>query len=108
MFTQTELYKSICKGDPDAVFKALNYYCPYSGVMTGEDLNIRDTVTGGTYLHLIMQKADLFKDPPTVTVIYGMACMGIEVDAKDDDGNTCLHLVVKKEGAYRILIALMR
>lgn len=108
MFTQTELYKSICKGDPDGVFKALNYYCPYSGVMTGEDLNIRDTVTGGTYLHLIMQKAELFKDPPTVTVIYGMACMGIEVDAKDDDGNTCLHLVVKKEGAYRILIALMR
>lgn len=108
MFTQTQLYKSICDEDAEGVFKALNFYCPYSGVVTGEDLNIRDTVTGGTYLHLIMQKAESFQEPSTVTIIYGMACMGIEVDAKDDDGNTCLHLVVSKEGAYRILIALMR
>ncbi|CAI9733959.1 Ankyrin repeat [Octopus vulgaris] len=107
-FMETNLYKAIKRGNPSGVFDTLNEYCVYSESMTGADLNIMDPYTGGSYLHLMIENAHLFKDPPTVTVIYGMACMGINIDAQDFEGNTCLHNVMEKEGAYRILVALMR
>ncbi|GAB1605030.1 uncharacterized protein LOC115220444 [Argonauta hians] len=107
-YTDTNLYKAIKRGNPAEVFDTLNEYCVYSDSLTGENLNLKDPSTGGSYLHLMIDNCHLFMEPPTVTVIYGMACMGIDIDVQDYEGNTCLHKVISKKGAYRILVALMR
>jgi hypothetical protein len=73
----------------------------------GRDVNFRDG-KGRTYLHVVAELADKFRDPRAVPVVYQLCVSGISVDAVNLDGDTCLHLVVRIEGTFRIIIALLR
>ena len=73
----------------------------------GRDVNFRDE-SGRSYLHVVAEHADKFRDPRAVPVVYQLCVAGIDVDAKNADGDTCLHMVVKREGTYRIIVALLR
>ena len=73
----------------------------------GRDVNFRDG-KGRSYLHVVAENADKFRDQRAVPVVYQLCVSGINVDAVTVDGDTCLHLVVRREGCYRIVIALLR
>ena len=73
----------------------------------GRDVNFKDD-KHRTYLHVVAENVEKFRDQRAVPVVYQLCVSGIDVDAKNIDGDTCLHLVVKHEGTYRIIIALLR
>ncbi|XP_071118452.1 putative ankyrin repeat protein RF_0381 [Haliotis cracherodii] len=99
----TKLYKSIINDDLDQiVLQMLNY------VRGGGDMNVCDGVTGETFMHHVINHVHKFMDPKTVSLLYLLACKPIDLNAQDSDGNTALHKVVRKKGAYRAMVALIR
>lgn len=99
----TKLYKSIINDDLDQiVLQMLNY------VRGGGDMNVCDGVTGETFMHHVINHVHKFMDPKTVSLLYLVACKPIDLNAQDSDGNTALHKVVRKKGAYRAMVALIR
>lgn len=100
---KTKLYKTISSGSPDAVMKSLWDY-----LKSGKDVNIRDEESGGTLLHLLVDYGERFCEPDTIQAIYMMVCKDIDIDARDTDGETALHKVMRKKGTYRIMMAIIR
>ncbi|XP_067666645.1 putative ankyrin repeat protein RF_0381 [Haliotis asinina] len=99
----TKLYKSIISDDIDQiVLHLLNY------VRGGGDMNICDSVTGETFIHHVINHVHRFMDPKTVSLLYLLACKPIDLNAQDCNGDTALHKVVRKNGAYRAMVALIR
>jgi len=102
-FRKSKLYKSIVNGTPDTVMKSLWEY-----LKTGKDVNLKDETTGETLLHLLISYGERFSSPQTIQAIYMLVCKDIDIDAQDDKGETGLHKVMRKKGAYRIMMALVR
>ncbi|KAK6180377.1 hypothetical protein SNE40_012545 [Patella caerulea] len=100
---KSKIYKLIINGNREALVKGMMEY-----LRSGKSPNIRDPETGGNLLHHIVDNADRFMDPETLTLVYMLACKDVEIDAQDNDGNTSLHKTVKVKGAHRLLIALIR
>ena len=73
----------------------------------GREVNLKDA-GGRTFLHHIAINADKFSPAQAVPVVYQLALAGIDLNAKDEDGDTAMHKLVKYEGAHRLLIALIR
>ena len=74
---------------------------------SGRDVNIRDP-EGRTFLHYVLDHVGKFREPRAVSVVYQLGLAGIDVDARNEAGETCLHRVVRAEGAWRVLVALIR
>ncbi|KAL5005264.1 hypothetical protein ScPMuIL_018720 [Solemya velum] len=100
---KTKLYKVLMSGSPEAIMKAMMDY-----LGSGKNVNLRDEMTGGTLLHLMVEHGERFCSARTVPLIYMLACKDVDVDTQDDAGETGLHKVMRKRGCYRILVALMR
>ncbi|XP_052794687.1 uncharacterized protein LOC128227844 isoform X2 [Mya arenaria] len=98
-----KLFKIIQTGTTEMILKALMDY-----LKSGKDPNIRDEVTGGTLLHLIIENGDKFITGQTVSGVYMLVCKDIDIDAQDNLGETGLHKAMRINGGYRIIIALMR
>ncbi|XP_045216690.2 uncharacterized protein LOC123566547 isoform X1 [Mercenaria mercenaria] len=98
-----KLFKIIQTGTTEAILKALMDY-----LKSGKDPNIRDDVTGGTLLHLIVEHGDRFITGQTVSGVYMLVCKDIDIDARDNMGETGLHKAMRIKGGYRIILALMR
>lgn len=98
-----KLFKVIQTGTTEAILKALMDY-----LKSGKDPNVRDEVSGGTLLHLIVEHGDKFITGQTVSGVYMLVCKDIEIDAQDNLGETGLHKAMRIKGAYRIILALMR
>ncbi|KAL5004081.1 hypothetical protein ScPMuIL_017537 [Solemya velum] len=77
-------------------------------IMSGKDINLKDISTGDNYIHLIAELPDKFSDAYGVTVIYMMCCRGIDLDHRNKKGQAPIHMVVRKHGAYRFMVALAR
>lgn len=90
-------------GSSESVMKNLWEY-----LKSGKDVNIKDEVSGGTLLHLLVENGERFCSPETVQAVYMLVCKDIEIDAQDTSGDTGLHKVMRKKGAYRIMMALVR
>lgn len=90
-------------GTPDAVMKTLWDY-----LNSGKDVNMMDETSGETLLHLLVRHGERFCSPETIPPIYMLVCKDVDIDAQDNDGQTALHLVMRKKGAYRIMMALVR
>lgn len=71
------------------------------------DLRIKNC-TGGTFLHAAVDFPEKFNDPRALPAIYALCLSGIDVNAQDGDGDTALHKAVRREGVWRIVIALLR
>lgn len=97
------MYKIIQTGTTEAILKALMDY-----LKSGKDPNIRDEVSGGTLLHLIVENGDRFITGQTVSGVYMLVCKDIDIDAQDNMGETGLHKAMRINGGYRIIMALMR
>lgn len=98
-----KLFKIIQNGTTEAILKALMDY-----LKGGKDPNIRDDVTGGTLLHLIVEHGDRFITGQTVSGVYMLVCKDIDIDAQDNRLETGLHKAMRIKGGYRIIMALMR
>lgn len=98
-----KLFKIIQTGTTEAILKALMDY-----LKSGKDPNIRDEVTGGTLLHLIVEHGDRFITGQTVSGVYMLVCKDIDIDAQDNVGETGLHKAMRIYGGFRIIMALMR
>lgn len=98
-----KLFKVIQTGTTEAILKALMDY-----LKSGKDPNVRDEVSGGTLLHLIVEHGDKFITGQTVSGVYMLVCKDIDIDAQDNLGETGLHKAMRIKGAYRIILALMR
>lgn len=100
---KTKIYKLIATGNKDAVIKAM-----YDYLKSGKSPNTRDSETGGGLLHHIVSHAERFTDPDVCVVLYMLACKDVDVDLQDNVGETALHKVVRKKGAFRIMQMLLR
>ncbi|XP_052276622.1 uncharacterized protein LOC127875909 isoform X2 [Dreissena polymorpha] len=98
-----KLFKIIKTGTTEAILVALMDY-----LKSGKDPNIRDDVTGGTLLHLIIENGDRFITGQTVSGVYMLVCKDIDIDAQDNAGETGLHKALRINGGFRIIMALMR
>ncbi|XP_071118626.1 uncharacterized protein [Haliotis cracherodii] len=100
---KTKVYKLIATGNKDAVIKGM-----YDYLKSGKSPNTRDSETGGGLLHHIVSHAERFTDPDVCVVLYMLACKDVDVDLQDNVGETALHKVVRKKGAFRIMQMLLR
>ena len=102
---KTKIYNGIC--DPsvsmDTVWNMFNDF-----ILTKKNINIQDTVTGKTFLHILADNGERFTTPAGVSVVYLVASSGARLDLEDDNGDTCLHAVARVPGTYRFIRALMR
>ena len=102
---KTKIYNGIC--DPnvstDSVWNMFNDF-----LMTKKNINLQDTVTGKTFLHILADNGQRFTTPAGVIVVYLVASSGARLDIKDNEGDTCLHAVARVAGTYRFIRALMR
>ncbi|KAL3866690.1 hypothetical protein ACJMK2_043971 [Sinanodonta woodiana] len=100
---KTKLFKIIQTGTTEAILK-----CLWDYLKNGKDPNVRDEVTGGTLLHIIVENGDRFCTGQTVSGVYMLVCKDIDIDSQDNKGETALHKTMRIEGGFRILLALMR
>ncbi|XP_041369600.1 uncharacterized protein LOC121383575 [Gigantopelta aegis] len=98
----SRLYGAIESDSLDDIVNELITFC-----RSGNDINVQDTVSGETYLHHIVRHYRRFSDPKNVSLLYMVGCK-LDVDAVDADGETALHKVVRKNGAYRLMVAMLR
>lgn len=62
-----------------------------------------------TYLHLIADNYEKFCDSRALPVVYMLCYVGIDVSAQDkEESETALHRLMRKPGAYKIVVALLR
>ena len=62
-----------------------------------------------TYLHLVADNHVKFSDARALPVVYMLCYVGIDVSAQDKEENeTALHRLVRKPGAHKIILALLR
>lgn len=62
-----------------------------------------------TYLHLVAENYEKFTDSRALPAVYMLCYVGIDVSAQDtDEQETALHRLVRKQGAHKIIIALLR
>lgn len=99
----TKLYQAIERSSTETIKKV-----SYDYVMEGRDINIRDKTTGKSLMHHIVDYAHRFVEPHLLSVIYFLSCKGAQLDDQDNNGETCLHTVVRKQGACRIMVAFLR
>lgn len=90
-------------GTTEAILRALMDF-----LKSGKNPNIRDELTGGTLLHLLIEHGDRFITGQTVSGVYMLVCKDIDIDAQDNLGDTGLHKAMRIKGGYRIILALMR
>ena len=76
-------------------------------VEQGRDVSMLDS-RRRTLLHHVTENSDKFKDARSVAVVYQLALAGCDVNAGDDEGNTCLHHACGHGGFWRVIMALMR
>jgi hypothetical protein len=90
---ETALFASISKGTRNSLQEAWRL----AGTLSDDEIKLRSTETRGTYLHQIALVArDVFRRYHTTDVllplVYRLALRGINVNAQNNHGNTCLHL----------------
>ncbi|XP_063433311.1 uncharacterized protein LOC134715207 [Mytilus trossulus] len=100
---ETKLYQYIATKSLDE----LRTEC-YNHISSGKDVNIKDSDTGETYLHCLCDQMERFMDENGVSIIYILACKGVDLDIQDNLGETFLHKIVRMPGAYRALVAAVR
>ena len=100
---ESKLYESIASGN----LEQLRTEC-FNHISSGKDVNVKDSDTGETYLHCLCDRIERFIDQNGVTIIYIMACKGVDLDIQDNLGETFLHKIVRVPGAYRALVAAIR
>ena len=101
----TKIYNAIC--DPDIPIDSVwNMFSDF--ITTKKNINLQDTVTRRTFLHVLAENGQRFTTPAGVSVVYLVASSGAHLDIEDIEGDTCLHTVARVPGTYRFICALMR
>lgn len=103
--SKTKLYRAI--KDPKTSIREL-WEVSNDFVNSKKNINIKDSLTGENFLHVLASHGGQLTSSCGVTVIYLMASSGIDLDTRDRLGDTCLHKAVRVKGSYRIVEALMR
>ena len=103
--SKTKLFKAIF--DPKVKEFDLLKLC-HDYIDSKKNVNLTDDVTGQTFLHVMCGHGGKMRTPWGVPVIYLMASSGLNLDARDIEGDTCLHKAARTPGSFRIVIALMR
>lgn len=103
--SRTKLYKTIKDTSTSAtdLWKACDDY-----IQSKKDLNITDSNTGETFLHVITGHGGHVVTSRGVSVVYLIGSSGINVDARDRFGDTCLHKAARVRKSWRVVEALIR
>lgn len=99
----SKLYQAFLTKTLPEIWNACYDFC-----ISGKNVNMQDVQTKETYMHLLAENISRFTEPDGVTVIYIMACKGIDLDIQDNNGDTFLHRVVRIPGTYRVIVAAIR
>lgn len=103
-FKKSPLYKALTSKDPDKVANAIDI------IQNDEkfDVDLCDK-NGEGYLHLCAILEGESKDGPSlVPVVFCLGNAGIELDIKDNKGNTALHAAVINESGNKMVNALFK
>ncbi len=105
----TELYRLITRGTKQSLTDAWRL----CGKLTEAEIRRRSEVDRGTYLHhLVNQAPEVYKRFGDVTslvpLIYRLAIRGMNVNAQNIHGNTCLHLACIRPHADTLCSHLIR
>ena len=103
--TVTKLYQTI--KDPDVSARDLWKACD-AFINSKKNINITDSNTGQTFLHVLTGHGGHVVKPNGVPVVYLMAISGVDVNARDHNGDTCLHKAARASKSYRVVEALIR
>ena len=101
-FEETRIYRAIVE---EPVGKVANKVLDL--LKCGRDVNLRGS-DGSTFMHVLVEHWEKFSDPRALPVVYQLAYAGIDINAQDDRGETCLHKIMRKDGAAKIMVAIMR
>ncbi|XP_052282717.1 uncharacterized protein LOC127879738 isoform X1 [Dreissena polymorpha] len=103
--SKTKLYQAINDPSMSAVelWRACQLY-----ITSKKNVNIMDSSTGQTFMHVLAGHGGHVLNPSGVAVIYLMAGHGLNLDARDNVGDTCLHKAMRVPDSYRMVEALMR
>ena len=102
---KTKLYSAIC--NPDVSVESV-WGMFYDFIITKKNINLQDSSTGKTFLHILADNGQKFSSPAGTAVVYLVASSGAFLDVEDNDGDTCLHTVARVPGTHRFITALMR
>lgn len=106
---ETELYRLISRNSRASMMLAWRLI----GALGEDDIQRRSDVDGGTYLHhLVNQAPETFRKYGDVNhlvpIVYRLALRGVVVNARNEHGNTCLHLACLRPNAERLCAHLIR
>lgn len=104
LLRETSLGKAICSdiSAEELLQAGMKFY------LSGGNFGARDAITDETYVHLIVDKLAVFSRADRVGFLYLLCCKPVELDAKDCNGETALHRVVRHSGTHRMIACLMR
>lgn len=102
-FEKTPLYKAISNASTPALQAALEAI----SVMSKTEINQRSEETGNSFLHVVVLAAATATKlhgslRPLIPVVYRLASTGIDVNATNTMGNTCLHVSCFKAGCEEL------
>ena len=108
-FEETKLYQLISTGTPEALRHALGVI---SG-MTDDEVQVRSKENKSNFLHHIVNcSVEVYKREGSlcgyVPIIYRLALRGINMNAQNGHGNTCLHLACIRPTAESLCEHLIR
>jgi len=103
--SKTKLYQVIC--DPQMTGQEIWAACK-EYIAARKNLNVVDRATGHTFLHVLAGAGGNVLTPQGVSAVYLMGSSGLNVDARDNQGDTCLHVASRTPGSFRVVEALLR
>ncbi|WAQ98893.1 hypothetical protein MAR_023266 [Mya arenaria] len=103
--SKTKLYKAI--KDPSLSASEVWRMCK-EYVSSRKNINVMDRTSGETFLHVLAGHGGHVLTPWGVSTVYLLASSGLNLDARDTHGDTCLHKAVRVPGSFRVVEALMR
>lgn len=103
--SKTKLYRIIT--DPASTAADI-WKCCHDYIHSKKDINLIDKDSRETFLHVLCGHGGCLCPPWGVPAIYLMASCGMNLDARDALGETCLHKACRSDDSFRIVVALLR
>lgn len=100
-FLETKLFEAVTNLKPDSYKKVADL------LEAGEDVNLRG-VYDETYLHVLSAPALEETHPFVIPIIFHLVNAGLDINSKDHEGNTPLHICAVNDAHHTIASALIK